>query len=538
MIRNLILVLILFTGFKLPAQNSAGVELIAEGLTLPVALAEAPDNSGRIFITDLTGEIKILNPDGTLLEQPFLDVSDRMIQINSSYDERGLLGLAFHPDYAENGKFYIYYSAPLREEAPSEFNNTSRISEFTVSENPDVADENSERILLEIDQPQFNHAGGGLAFSTTDGYLYISLGDGGGANDNDIGHVNDWYDFNEGGNGQDIDSNLLGGILRIDVDSGDPYSIPSDNPFVNKEGLDEIYAYGFRNPYRFSFDMGGTNQLFVGDAGQDLYEEVSIVEAGGNYGWNVYEGAHCFDAENPLIAPDDCPYIAANGDSLIPPVIEFLNSNREGGIGVTVVGGYVYRDTSLPDFYGKYIFGAWSSSFQAANGLIFIAEPQEQGLWDFDTLQVIHTNGVQNLNEYLLAFGQDLNGSMYLLTNENAGPSGNTGKVYKLIESTATSVSGNTNLPGKYELFQNYPNPFNPSTTIKFSLPERSFVQLKIYDMLGREVASLINNELSDGIHEVEFNADGLSSGLYFYEINAVSKGGNFTSTNKMILMK
>ena len=150
-----------------------------------------------------------------------------------------------------------------------------------------------------------------------DGYLYISFGDGGGADDVALGHVEDWYDVNEGGNGQDIEDNLLGNILRIDVDSGDPYGIPPDNPFVGMDGMDEIYAFGFRNPYRFSFDRGGTNQLFVADVGQNNFEEVNIVEPGGNYGWNVMEGTHCFSTENPDLPLDECPTEDPMGRPLI-----------------------------------------------------------------------------------------------------------------------------------------------------------------------------------------------------------------------------
>ena len=284
------------------------VELVAEGLTAPGLLREAPDGSGRLFVVDQAGLIRVIDADGTLLPEPFLDVRSRMVTLNAGFDERGLLGLDFHPDYATNGRFYVYYSAPLRAGAPAAFNHTSHVSEFTVSSDPNVADAGSEEVLLQVDQPQFNHNAGTVAFGP-DGYLYISLGDGGGGDDTGVGHV-------AGGNGQDIESNLLGSILRIDVDGGDPYAIPADNPFVGEDGLDEIYAYGVRNPYRFSFDMGGSNDLLVGDAGQELYEEVSLVELGGNYGWNVKEGTHCFDPDDPTNPPADCPDVGEMGEPL------------------------------------------------------------------------------------------------------------------------------------------------------------------------------------------------------------------------------
>jgi glucose/arabinose dehydrogenase len=246
--------------------------------------------------------------------------------MRQTYDERGLLGLAFHPAYAQNGRFFVYYSAPLREGAPQDFDHTSRISEFSVSsQNPDRADSGSERIMLEVDQPQSNHNGGTLLFGPQDGFLYISLGDGGAHNDAAPGHVEDWYEFNAGGNGQDVTQNLLGSILRIDVNTGGPYGIPQDNPFVGREGLDEIYAYGLRNPYRMSFDRAGEYGLFAVDAGEHLWEEISSIVKGGNYGWNVKEGTHCFDAANPTEPPEQCPNIVGpnhpdQGKALIDPV--------------------------------------------------------------------------------------------------------------------------------------------------------------------------------------------------------------------------
>jgi glucose/arabinose dehydrogenase len=216
------------------------------------------------------------------------------------------------------------------------------------------------------------------------------------------------------------------------VDGDDPYGIPADNPFVGQEGLDEIYAYGFRNPYRFSFDMAGDHALYVGDAGQEMWEEVSIVEKGGNYGWNVKEGAHCFDAENPETPPADCPETDPEGDPLIDPVIEFKNAHQSGGVGLVMVGGYVYRGNSLPRFNGEYIFGTWSASHDIPDGKVFIASPGSEGLWDFQEINFANTpNG--ELNSYLLGFGQDAEGEVYILTTDTGGPSGYTGKVYKLV---------------------------------------------------------------------------------------------------------
>lgn len=410
---------------------SVGLELVAEGLTSPVALVEAPDGTGRLFIVDQIGLIYILAPDGTLLDQPFLDLRSQIVPLMAAFDERGLLGLAFHPHYADNGRFFVYYSAPLRDGAPAGFNHTSHIAEFHVSGDPNVADPASERILLQVDSPQFNHNGGTVAFGP-DGYLYISIGDGGGADDVGLGHVEDWYADNAGGNGQDITHNLLGNILRIDVDSGDPYAIPPDNPFVGEDGLDEIYAYGFRNPYRFSFDLGGGHMLLAGDAGQNLWEEVSQVVKGGNYGWNVKEGTHCFDTDNPDVSPEDCPDTAPGGVPLRDPVIEYPNHHNVDGIGAAVVGGFVYRGDDLPQFAGRYIFGDWSAEFEEPAGILMVAKPRKSGLWNIQFLNIT-TAPDGELHHYLLGFGQDASGEMYVLTTDNTGPTGSTGKVYQLV---------------------------------------------------------------------------------------------------------
>ncbi|HET9430874.1 MAG TPA: PQQ-dependent sugar dehydrogenase, partial [Chitinophagaceae bacterium] len=301
------------------------LETIAEGLVSPIGVVPVPDNTRRLFIIDQVGKIWIVDADGNRLATPFIDISSMLVTLQAGFDERGLLGLAFHPSYASNGRFFIYYNAPPRAGGPTStttWNNLSRIAEFSVSAgSPNLADISSQKIILEMDDPQFNHNGGTLVFGP-DGYLYISIGDGGGANDVGPGHVSDWYAANAGGNGQDIEANLFGNILRLDVDntSGGAYGIPPDNPFVNKTGRDEIYAYGLRNPYRMSFDKSGRHDLYVGDAGQLLYEEIDVIIKGGNYGWNVKEGAHCFNAASPLQVLPDCPHMDPLGNPLIDPV--------------------------------------------------------------------------------------------------------------------------------------------------------------------------------------------------------------------------
>jgi glucose/arabinose dehydrogenase len=410
------------------------VQLVADQLVSPVALVEAPDNSGRRFVVDQVGKIWIVTADGRTLPQPFLDLSSMIQPLDAGYDERGLLGLAFHPDFKSNGKFYVYYSVVRRPGGPAfgvDWNHANRISEFRVSgTNPNVADPRSEREILVEDWPAMNHNGGMLAFGP-DGYLYVSMGDGGDQNDVGAGHANDWYAANAGGNAQNLSANLLGKVLRIDVDGGSPYGIPATNPFAGEAGVRaEIYAYGFRNPYRFSFDMAGNHDLYLGDAGQSLREEINLVTKGGNYGWNVKEGTLCFNTDDNTSPRAGCPSTDPRGVPLTDPIVELNNAaNPEGGIATTVIGGYVYRGSSFPQLQGSYLFGSFSQT-SAPDGLVYVAKPG-QSTRSFQPLVIqSHENG---LHQYIKGFGQDAAGEVYILCSEVAGPSGNTGKVYKLV---------------------------------------------------------------------------------------------------------
>jgi glucose/arabinose dehydrogenase len=411
------------------------LQLVASNFVSPIGVVPIPDNSGRLVVIDQIGKLYIIDASGNTLATPFLDVTSRMITLNAGFDERGLLGVAFHPNYASNGRLFVYYNAPPRSGGPTpttSWNNLARFSEFRVSPaDPNLADMTSERVFLEIDDPQGNHNGGTLIFGT-DGYLYISIGDGGGANDTNVGHVEDWYTVNAGGNGQDIEQNLWGSILRLDMDGAMPYGIPADNPFVNKAGLDEIYAYGFRNPYRMSFDMSGGNKLYVGDAGQVLYEEVSVVVKGGNYGWNVKEGTHCFNAAAPLTTLPDCPTVDNFGNALIDPVIEMNNAQNPAGgvVSLTVIGGHVYRG-SIPTLKGKYVFGSFSKTFASPQGEIFASQPAGPGLWPFS--EISFASFTDHLGQFVKGFGQDLSGEIYVATSTVLGPSGTSGKVYKIV---------------------------------------------------------------------------------------------------------
>jgi glucose/arabinose dehydrogenase len=402
---NYIRTLLLFTllgllPFAVNSQNAANagnrtftfqLEKVVDGLTAPVASAHANDGSGRLFIAEQPGQIRIIK-NGRLVPEPFLDLKSRMVNIPSGYSEMGLLGLAFHPDYRQNGRFYVYYSAPS---SKSGVNHTSVVAEYRVSDNPDRAATN-EKILMEIDQPESNHNGGQLAFGP-DGYLYIALGDGGGAGDKHgrIGH------------GQDI-TTLLGSILRIDVNRGNPYAVPADNPFVNREGQDEIYAYGLRNPWRFSFDRQ-TGQLFAADVGQNQYEEVNIIERGRNYGWRIMEGFHVYDQN-----------LKQPGQELAPPISEYDHSE-----GISITGGYVYRGTQFPALQGRYIFGDWT-------GKVFYLEPTDGPEWNRRPAVFAGKNS-HDIGLRINSFGEDEKGEIYLLVQDEVGPRSRTGSVQRLV---------------------------------------------------------------------------------------------------------
>lgn len=397
------------------------LELVADGLTSPVALVDPGDGSARLFVVEQTGLIWIIS-EGQRLEQPFLDLRAQVVELNSFYDERGLLGLAFHPEFASNGRFYVSYSAPLQDGlSPEEWDHTTYISEFTVSrEDPHQADPDSERILLAIDKPGYNYEAGHLAFGPDpSGYLYIATGD----------SVRD--PAAEAGKFAQDTSSLLGKILRIDVNgesaTGQNYVVPADNPFVSGQGRPEIFAYGFRNPYRFSFDTAqdksfdvsdsGEPRLFVADVGQALMEEVSLVEAGGNYGWPIREGRTCFNSQNWSQPLGSCP---TNG--LSNPVIAYAHERDLSAI----IGGMVYRGEAIPELTGEYVFGDWGRG----NGHLFVAYPPSfgYGLWDITEIPLDLEIG------QLLGIGQDEHGELYLLTKApSMGAIGNSGKVYKIV---------------------------------------------------------------------------------------------------------
>jgi glucose/arabinose dehydrogenase len=410
-------------------SESVSLTLVTSGLVSPIVLRPIMDGSGRLLVAEQTGSVRVIE-NGQLLPEPLFDIADRMAPLDPAYDERGLLGFALHPDYASNGRVFVHYSAPLRDGAPEGFDHTSVISEFRLDAS-DAGASRSERIILQVDQPQSNHNGGAIGFGP-DGYLYVAFGDGGNADDVGAGHVEDWYAVNAGGNGQDRTSNLLGSILRIDVNGAEPYAIPPDNPFADS-AIPEVWAYGLRNPFQFAFDRGGSGQLFAGDVGQNQWEEVDIITAGGNYGWNVKEGTHCFSTASPYDLFPECPDADPDGVPLIDPIIEYASANQVGGFGLSVMGGHVYRGVALPELAGRYVFADWSTSYCLPDGHLFVASPPagDTGMWSVSRLAIEGRDGV-NVGEFVLGVGEDSAGELYLLTSEIGAPSGTTGKVYRI----------------------------------------------------------------------------------------------------------
>ncbi|MGA2864219.1 MAG: PQQ-dependent sugar dehydrogenase [Verrucomicrobiota bacterium] len=383
------------------------LEVVATNLVSPTVVTHAHDGSGRLFVADQVGQIRIVDNTGRLLPTPFLDLSGRLVTLQPNYDERGLLGLAFHPGYPTNGRFFVYYAAPP---PSSNYDNMTVLSEFRVSAtDTNLADPASERVLLTINEPEFNHEGADVVFGP-DGYLYLGPGDGGGAGDQ----------HGTTGNGQSL-SVLLGKLLRIDVDSGSPYGIPADNPFVNTPGArPEIYAYGLRNPWRFSFDRGGTHQGFVADVGQNLWEELDLLRKGANYGWRIMEGSHIFD---PTVA-------TALGVSI--PALDFpIFEYGHGPLGISIIGGFVYRGSAYPELVGKYVFGDFSTGFGSPDGQIYYLVETRPGIWERFSFQLWPDNG--RLGRFIKGFGEDEAGELYVLSTTKLGPAGNTGDIRRLV---------------------------------------------------------------------------------------------------------
>lgn len=452
----------------------------------PTNITTANDGSGRLFICEQHGKVMIFQ-GGMLLPTPFLDLTGSLVTLRaaptppgsppgSGYDERGLLGMAFHPGYANSSspgyrKFYVYYmknspNAPGTSSAPVD--SMSVISEFQVSAtNANAAVLGSERVLMSFDQPQFNHNGGQLEFGP-DGMLYIGFGDGGSANDNNAGHTggSSVSPRPNGilGNGQDRRV-LFGKILRIDPlgtnGPGGQYGIPADNPFVGQtqdftdNALDgpmrgEIYAYGMRNPWRFCFDKraGGTNRMFCGDVGQGKVEEIDLIVSGGNYGWRYKEGSFVFDS-----------LMAANGiapASPIDPIAQYEHPGLGAGtlglpaLGLSVTGGYVYRGSAIPALVGKYVFADYGATSGITQGRIMGLEETSPGSGSFTLTQTLPLVGANPIPQRIQCLGEDEGGEIYVGTKITAGVlelSGGlpAGGIYKIVPAASTGTVTLTN---------------------------------------------------------------------------------------------
>jgi len=425
----------------------------------PTCITYAPDGSGRVFVVDQPGRVFIIE-SGMMLPTPFLDISNtaantahrKVISVTTGYNERGLLGLAFHPGYANPlspgyRKFYVNYNKayqagidpPPHDGGGWTPNNTTVIAEFQVSStDPNSADPLSERKLLLYPQPQSNHNGGNVVFDSN-GLLYIGSGDGGQSNDNGTGH-NGGNANNALGNGQDK-TVYLGKILRIDPlgtnGPGGQYGIPPGNPFVGAGGgvKEEIYAFGIRNPWGLSFDNrpGGTGRLFCADVGQDRVEEVDIITNGGNYGWRYLEGN-----ERPSFSST----MAHPGGTLTAPIVEYAHPNATTStlpkLGLSITGGSVYRGPAIPVLQGKYVFGDYGSTGGAPSGILMGLEETAPGSGNFTFTTAIPLVGGNPFSMRVISMGEDEAGEIYVGTKISAGVTAAenglpNGGLYKLV---------------------------------------------------------------------------------------------------------
>ncbi|KAG7466210.1 hypothetical protein MATL_G00162410 [Megalops atlanticus] len=389
------------------------LEEVANGLRNPLAMVHANDGTHRFFIAEQVGVVWTYLPNRSRLEKPFLNISKAVLTSPWEGDERGFLGLTFHPNFKYNGKLYVYYSVEVG------FDERIRISEFRISAaDMNVVDHNSERIILEIDEPASNHNGGQLLFAD-DGYLYIFTGDGGMAGD----------PFGKYGNSQNK-SALLGKVLRIDVDNNDRgpvYRIPPDNPFVHDPSArPEVYAYGVRNMWRCSVDRGdpitkeGKGRIFCGDVGQNKYEEVDIIEKGKNYGWRAKEGFSCYDKK------------LCSNSSLddVLPIYAYPHK-----MGKSVTGGYIYRGCEYPNLNGMYIFGDFMSG-----RMMTLQENKNTRQWDYHEICMgteitcAFPGLINNYYQYIISFGEDEAGELYFMSTGVPSATSASGVVYKFVD--------------------------------------------------------------------------------------------------------
>ena len=445
---------------QLSYAQDLDLELFASNLERPVNIKHAGDD--KLYVVEQQGFISIINANGTVNSTPFLNIDSKVGAIGSIGDEKGLLGLAFHPDYTNNGYFYVNYIDNSGDTVISRFSRDTS--------NPSAADPTSELIILSYFQPYGNHNGGDLAFDSN-GYLYISSGDGGSGGDPQ-------------NNGQNTNS-LLGKLLRIDINTTTPsqnYSIPSDNPFVgNPIAKAEIWAYGLRNPWKFSFDrLNG--DLWIGDVGQGNDEEInkaSSTASGLNYGWR------CYEANSPYIL-DDC----SDPNSMTFPIADY-NHFSDGAFKCSITGGYRYRGTSFSNFDGWYFFADYCSE-----EIGYLVYDQVNDEWDMT---------LEPFTGRWTAFGEDVNGEIYVSDIQ-------TGNIYKLID-TSLSIDDN-----QIAAIAIYPNPSKTIINIDFgsngiSAPS---TKISIYDLQGKIIKSVFRN--TEVVQKV--NVSELSKGIYILKIN------------------
>ena len=388
------------------------------GLEGPVVLTNTGYDD-RLFIAEQSGKIKVYK-GSAILSTPFLDLSSTIQSLGTSYDERGLLGLAFHPNYDTNGWVFVYYS---KAKSGAGIDHESVLSRFTVTTpvSDDTVDISTEVVILQFDQPASNHNGGAITFGS-DGFMYIGTGDGGGQGDPD--HL-----------AQDR-TNLLGKVLRINVDIGSStytnYAIPTDNPYKDHSTYkEEIFAYGFRNPYGLSVDQT-TGKCWTGDVGQNTIEEIDIVENGKNYGWSVKEGENVYDLDHGIALAT-----AAGTD-----VNTFMNGfespkasyTHSGGTtnGLSVIGGVVYRGATCTELVGKYVFADWTTDWNAPSGKLYYLKEPVPDMYQINQLNPI---AIDVGTEFITGFGEDINKELYIITRLSYAPTG-IGKIYKLVGQT------------------------------------------------------------------------------------------------------
>jgi glucose/arabinose dehydrogenase len=479
---TLALILILLLAVPAAGHTALTTIRVASGLNRPIYVT-APAGDDRLFIIEQRGVIKILK-DGAVLAQPFLDIDPLVTGPVSGGDERGLLGLAFHPDYDVNGKFYLNYI---------DLSGNTEIAEFYRSPDPDLAFADSMRSVLNIPQDFLNHNGGNIAFGPHDGYLYIGMGDGGSGGD-------------PNGRAQDL-SQLLGKMLRIDVDVASGYAIPPGNPYIPVAGArDEIWASGLRNPYRWSFDRL-TGDMYIGDVGQNCFEEVSFQPAsstgGENYGWDVVEAWQCFNE----LDFNDCDNAPCGPDSLVEPISYY--SHPEGGCSVT--GGFVYRGANIPSLQGTYFYADYCS------GRIWSLRYDGATVTDFTERSDELDPGPGLSIGSIAGFGEDGHGELYIVNREGT----TTGEVYKIVDADAIDVENRPAVSTGIRLSLATPNPFRGSTRFEAVLGRPGLLRVAVLDPAGRRVRDLYLGEAGPGTVRLSWDgADGggreLPSGVYF----------------------